>query len=540
MKLKVAVLLTALVCGGIALSQTTLGNMFQLGRVTTANQPASSTTIQGALLYNLDAGAPVFNDGTTWKQLIDTSTLPATPAQYWEDAGAGYIFADESASNPDAGAFYMTSRGNATGGNVKPAVIINSTSSYVGGNITGSIEFRGATALGDGLFGTIYASQTTSSGMGIGLNLVGGGVVSGGITFASDSTSTPGIAATLLGNWAPNRTLTFSQTTGNNAILLTTGARADLGGGGSDYFASDGTGITTPTYVQSSLAFASGAGILAPGIRPSGGAANTFTVAAASNGGGGVLAFDSTNKVMMVQKDINGYAPIAQPHLVYDRQTFSTRIFGVTKNMYPEIAERISCDSVGGTGATMQMYWLGATSSTTTFSSNTRRGIGLVSTDNAPVYGTTVCSSAATTQYLPVAGYNSAFCQVIETSSSIATMTIMALMSNYVPANGATTLTSQAYGFKYSSGIGTPWYACYYDGAETCTTTGVTVAVSTSYVLCAKDNAQASTDFFINGVHVHRAAGAANLSNGAPLIWVDLSAGAPNGILASVMQTETE
>lgn len=52
---------------GLALSQTTLGTMFKLGTSTTANLPASSTTIEGALLYDLDAGMLKANNGTTWK-----------------------------------------------------------------------------------------------------------------------------------------------------------------------------------------------------------------------------------------------------------------------------------------------------------------------------------------------------------------------------------------------------------------------------------------------------------------------------------------
>lgn len=58
-----------LLAGAFAFSQSTLGNMFRLGGSTTANLPASSTLTVGALIYDLDAGRILVNDGTGWRRI---------------------------------------------------------------------------------------------------------------------------------------------------------------------------------------------------------------------------------------------------------------------------------------------------------------------------------------------------------------------------------------------------------------------------------------------------------------------------------------
>ena len=62
-KTLIIVLLTLLVASLPTLAQSTLGNMFKLGGSTTANLPASSSYTVGALIYDLDAGTPLNNNG---------------------------------------------------------------------------------------------------------------------------------------------------------------------------------------------------------------------------------------------------------------------------------------------------------------------------------------------------------------------------------------------------------------------------------------------------------------------------------------------
>lgn len=60
------VLLAILTVGGLAFSQTILGAMFKLGAFTTGTLPTSSATIQGALVYDSDAGVIRHNNGVEW------------------------------------------------------------------------------------------------------------------------------------------------------------------------------------------------------------------------------------------------------------------------------------------------------------------------------------------------------------------------------------------------------------------------------------------------------------------------------------------
>lgn len=87
MKLRLAVLLTALIVSGVVAAQATLGNVVKLGTSTNALLPASSAAIEGGLIYNLDAGQVYFNNGTVWGP-IASSIAGST----WIDAGAGYLY----------------------------------------------------------------------------------------------------------------------------------------------------------------------------------------------------------------------------------------------------------------------------------------------------------------------------------------------------------------------------------------------------------------------------------------------------------------
>lgn len=78
-----------LLTSAFAFSQATLGTMFKLGHSTTAGLPASSATIEGALIYDTDTNAPKYNNGTAWQ------TFGGGGSSYWYDGGSGNIQANE-------------------------------------------------------------------------------------------------------------------------------------------------------------------------------------------------------------------------------------------------------------------------------------------------------------------------------------------------------------------------------------------------------------------------------------------------------------
>ena len=88
--MKTRILLALLLIGGslaFAQASATLGNIIQLGRSTSANLPASSTTIQGAMLFDLDAGVPKYNTGSAWATFTSPS-VPAALTSWTSDGGA--------------------------------------------------------------------------------------------------------------------------------------------------------------------------------------------------------------------------------------------------------------------------------------------------------------------------------------------------------------------------------------------------------------------------------------------------------------------
>lgn len=66
---RLAVLLTVLLISAITFAQATLGPVIKLGTSTTTGLPASSTTITGGLMYDLDAGSVKVNNGTSWANI---------------------------------------------------------------------------------------------------------------------------------------------------------------------------------------------------------------------------------------------------------------------------------------------------------------------------------------------------------------------------------------------------------------------------------------------------------------------------------------
>lgn len=543
---RLAVLLTVLVlsAGALALEPFTLGPVYKLGTSTTASLPASSATIEGGLIYDTDTDSVKFNNGSAW------AAIGGGGESYWYDAGAGYIFAQEAASNPDGGAFTITARGSNASGVGPAALYLASTSTAVGVHLGSRLAFGTASGAE---YGSIWSSQMASGGARVGLNLTGGGAGAGAQSIAFSSGS-PGTTGTPLGYFNPTgdfttygsvnaaTTVTTNSASGARGYWSNTGAWADLGGGGSDYLISDGTGIETPGYLESTQAITTGPGLIAPSVQASGAAFSSFTSTnRTALGAGNVLANTTIGELW--QSTSTGFKPFGTPHNVIDRQTLSTRLMGTGKSSFPQIAERIACDTHDGTGATVQTYMDRETTATTTGASG-RTYSALITADAATrgkMY--TACSSAATTLYTSVyagAGAStsySSYCQAVG-GVTVANSIAWVLMANAETGADATTLTAAAYGFRYAASVDGNWYACYYDGTNHCTTTGVAVGASTEQVLCTYQIGTNLLVWTINGAVTNTAAAVSSLSNATPMVIVDSTSGVV-GINVGVMSVES-
>lgn len=163
-KQPLAFALILLVAASFTLAQTTLGNMFKLAETTTAARPASSTTIRGALLYDTDVAAVIYNTGVVW-------SLVGNPL--WQDLGGGLI----SPSTSGNGVSLSTGSGSnavvltTNGARVDLGTGSNDYLNSDGTDITtpGSVEFTGTAPAsqvqmtGDGLFRILNSGITAST-----------------------------------------------------------------------------------------------------------------------------------------------------------------------------------------------------------------------------------------------------------------------------------------------------------------------------------------------------------------------------------------
>lgn len=253
-----ALLLAVLLTSAVAVGQAVIGNMYQLGQSTGANLPAIfDGGIKGAMLFDLDAGVPKFNDGTTWQEYGSGSS---SAASFWVDAGTfagspatGFIYAPETLRRPDGGyalalfvqpssAFPQTKPGEA----LRVAGIEETfANDWVGIQFARDIAVPGARRgnISTATTGSIVSGSAHYAGM----TLVGSGGVVG---FASDDWGY--LIAKFDGSGAAGTgRLVFETTADNDAFRLTTGARAHVGGGTDDYFASDAGAIYTPARIAS-------------------------------------------------------------------------------------------------------------------------------------------------------------------------------------------------------------------------------------------------------------------------------------------------
>ena len=384
MKTRLAVLLTALVISATVLGQATLGNMYKLGSSTHAALPASSATIQGALIYNLDAGAPYFNNGTVW------APIAAAGSFHWVDGGAptyattatGFIkpINRVTLGNAEDGG-YMLLNGvwlgtdpvdyaqdgrptealamfGAKGINWwQPSVTPFDRTTLWGRIETDAVATMHFRSRGDGVGGVYYFNNNAgslNSMLAAGTytaNAQSGGF--SGFAFVSNTGHKwhpgDGVNDYLVSDGTGLSTPSYWASTiaGGSVAFKSTvsGARWDYGAGTNDYAASDGTGIETPGYWESTRTISAGPGVTAPTIAATGSSAGNFTAATYTANTGGTLAFDTTFNQMMLRTAAGAnqsyWQPIGQPHSVFGGQSFSTRIAEGSVGIYA-LAERVN------------------------------------------------------------------------------------------------------------------------------------------------------------------------------------------------------
>lgn len=522
----------------------TLGNMIQLGQSTVANRPASSSTIKGALLFDLDAGVPIYNDGTAWQSMGGSSGAGA----YWYDGGAGFITATEGMVKYGAGANFSedpSTTGQAltlqhTGGTTMFPRILWRDGTGVAVADIGSSAFNGYTAY-TGLFLRVHKNGNVP-------------IRFGNTTLPIYGSSGPFLGGYAYGDFggttAPYGLALYAGTV-DNAISLKNGGRLDFGSGTIDYAQSNGGGITSPGTWTSTLAAATGPGLRANGAQLDGAAFSAFTSTLNSNyGGAGALIYNTTMRQHMALNSRDGFRPLGSGvNNVTERQVFSTRISGTGRNTYPELNERVRCDSFGGTGATMQMYWSRlATASTTVTSGRTMIGLATGADEAQRAFGHTACSSSATAaDSLVYGGPTSAdswtsFCWRVAAGANVSNSNIWVALTSALPANNATTIGNPYFGFRFADSIGATWYACYFNGStDVCANTGINATTANvNQTLCAYQIGTNTLTWTIDGLVTNTAAATTNASNLYPLIMLDSTNSTAKTMYTGAFQVEAQ
>lgn len=335
--------------------------------------------------------------------------------------------------------------------------------------------------------------------------------------------------------------IVFSTASGAYAAAMAAnGARLDFGTGSIDYAASDGTGIETPSYWESTRAFGTGPGVIAPAVKATGASATSMTAANANSLTAGALLHNSTLNRMTQVVDANdgGYTfmPLGAADLM-DKQTLSVRVMGNNINTYPQVSERIPCTSYSEVDAgVVQMHWSGLLT-TTNNNSSAPYTFGTLYTDgDAQRYGYTACSTLPTSLYRPVRGSTGdvntyvGFCQRLSLGD-LNQQTVWSLLSSDIPTNNSTSMGGIGLGFRYSNSIGANWYACYNNGVTTCADTGVAAVAGVPVVLCAYQRGTTSASasvltFTIDGIYRQTAVVTPISGNLAPIVVLDATSGA--------------
>ena len=568
----------------LAYGQVFLGNVFRLGTSTDAAKPAAANVNRGGLLFITDgdagtgvAGAVAYSNGTSWLPLSGSSGGSGS-TNFWYDAGNGLIFAQEAIYNPDAGTDLRFP--GAPFGSAAPATsAVLSEAAYptkgIGfGNLGSMSTMQGipyAFTPDDGQWGfAIVNSDTTygaggllmwnqSNGGGFGQAPVGisfltgtvsptyyGKITAGGASFGYASGITVSVQPARNFGFRNDSSGTLWWTTEanngefnfvgvsstNDAIQLNNGARLHLGSGTNDYIVSDGTGLETPGYWESTLAFASGAGVIAQRVQAYGGTNDSLTTAAANAAFPGTMQLDTTFDEMTFQQSGSKFSPFGMPHITYGSQTFTTRV--VQNGGLPELAERVASNTSGGL---FQMYHSPTGCTYTTGVSSNRQMYGATTAvELNRQCSSTTASSAAPTVLAGIVNSDTLpmMCIRIRTGATITNSRWWAGLSSAATASATSTMAGNGAMFRYDTSVDGLLRLCTRDGTtQSCASTGITVASTTMYHLCVRlDSARAAWGW-VNGVYVAKVSGNVPAANTMLAPWnsFETLTASANGVL---------
>lgn len=553
------VTLAVMLVGSWSSSQSTLGNMFKLGSSTTANLPTNDAGLLiGALIYDLDAGAPKYNDGTTWQSFGSGSSSGG----YWLDGGAGTMYTDTPIARPFDGGWALRMY-NLSGGqdalefypsgitSGAYATLLSTAQTYSGSLNTGVLNvqgngmrvlspgFAGASTTGFGAGRKTLMVQNNSRGgifniqLGAGLSVSSGtagdlslgteyGALFYGLTYQGDGYSgfvlqsfqnVPlSFAASSGAN--PNGTrqlqlnssgvLTSYQSASNVAFAVdTTGAQLDLGAGSSDYCASDGIGLETPSYWESTIAYPA-SGVISQVVQATGVSSASMTSVPAT---GGQITYDTTAGTLMLRRTpsiadtTSDYGPVA-PHPIFDEQTFTTRIMGLETNSPPTFAETVTQSF--GSGTTLRMYW---TDNDNITQLQNGRAWYYIETPgvsaNTEVHGYSAASTGTALQRMVSSETSPSFCQRIKLGTSITNTRMWFGLVASEPTTATSTMNGPGAMFRLDSSVAANRLdACTNDGVTTTCKTALAVLSNEVHTICFQVSANRTATFFVDGAYV--------------------------------------
>jgi hypothetical protein len=365
MKIRLAVLLTALVISATVLGQATLGNMVKLGSSTTVSLPTSSTTIEGAVIYDTDTNTPKFNDGTAWQPF----TPPSTDFS-WVDAG---IQGTRIYIRPDSTNNKSLWFGLAT---AAPVPVYNNSRIQMDAvdaiswntNATESQTIHGGTS--EMVFDAFGTATTT-------------------YRFRRQNATTASYVEA--GHYSA------ISLSGEDAVkIYTAGGRLHLSNGGvSDYLASDGTGTETPSYFEATD-YVQGATGFCSGTACAGTAFASFPAAAGLTGR---QRYDSTNNVWRWSGGTEWH-PVASGFSMAGQggtgvaELNNVAVLGVGYSSAPSVVSRLSCRWFGSTsdgGTNNMVVELGGTAPGTGLCSCT---LGTCEAPSTQLMGTCACTAS--------------------------------------------------------------------------------------------------------------------------------------------------
>lgn len=305
----------------------------------------------------------------------------------------------------------------------------------------------------------------------------------------------------LVGNGAGSDVLWFNDN----------GARLHFGTGSSDYAVSDGTGIETPSYWESTRTLTTGPGLIASATTLTSNSTLSFDSTLSSTYAAGSIATDDIRGTVirrLASTGTSAFAPVA-PHIVFDEQTFTTRIIGKELNAPPKFAEFLAQSAPGN--KYLDMYWTDADNVTQVLGTRLWYYIETTEVPNNQQYGTSTASTQGTfdgTAFtrMTSSDLSPSICQRVYTGADMTNTRIWVGLGAGTLAAATSTMSQNGVFFRYDSSVpDTAWQFCTKDGTtQSCGNTTVTVTAATEYTLCAKLDDTRTAYAYINGNIVGR------------------------------------